>query len=114
MSRREEEQHCCNDMNDMNEYKGWIVQWTGWKAAQGSNNLAGQWLGWKEVQPGKWRYLAACIPGEAREYQKGEDFNISPQKGQFQITVKTPLGKANAAWEEGHDRLFRLIDSLEP
>lgn len=88
-----------------NNYKGWDIQWTGWKANPADDTLVGQWIAWKGNKA-----FYASAPGGDGPYRKYEVFQIAPVGKQVLITSTTPLGVAEYWKNEAFDRLFKLLN----
>jgi hypothetical protein len=93
-------------------YHDWEVHWTGWKRSYDTAVLVGQWLAWPhpKYRPfafDKGRYFYASTPGNQGEYQKGECFDITPQR--FIPAIGDQLADLRHAKAEALQRLLPLI-----
>jgi len=96
-------------------YRGWNVFWTGWKSTHLSTRQAGQWLAWPPVElykSGFRKQYVSCVPGECREYSKGEEFDIIPEGEQIPIAGETSQKDAGVMVEKGLERLKKLLDTV--
>ena len=105
-----------NDINNPLIYRGFRVFWTGWKPIQNNESLAGQWLAWPPVGDPIYdrRMYVASVPGELRQYQAGESFDIAAKDGQFPITLHTSKEDAESAMHKGLERIKGILDSVPP
>jgi len=94
----------------------WHIHWTGWKenhnlkdGALVDDTLVSQWLAWDRRDK---RYFYASVPGGAGEYKKGDVFDIRPGVNQVLITRDTLLGTALDMYEEGYQRLLKVLEDI--
>lgn len=102
---------------DKTIYRGYRVKWTGWKACQNSDLLAGQWVGHPLKVNGNYDESRPCLytsaPGTEGAYYRGDFFNLSVMPGQKRITCTDNEIVKDRARRRAGKRLFKMIDCIE-
>jgi hypothetical protein len=100
-------------VGDLAYYKQGFDEELHYKCSGDRGTIVGQWLAMKGETMADARFLVSSVPGEEREFQKGEDFDVKAKEKQEELFYDTPLVTLEAAREEGLVRMRALIAKIE-
>lgn len=93
------------------EYRGFTVEWTGWKQSHDSDRTVGQWLAKRpQLETGAQFGVYACYPGGEGQYHDYWAFDTGVRQGQVHIDRNTPESVKNSCKEDARKRVIVRID----
>jgi hypothetical protein len=90
-------------------YKGYRLEWTGFKCSQSNCLLIGQWVAYTDKRHGKHYY--ASTTGTGSSFYPGDTFDIAALSGVPVITYSTDEKTKEEVKDMAYRNLLKLIDS---